>query len=142
MEEQDKVEEDEEEDDEEEDAAEAAAVNHVIVARFNWSGVRSAARWREDAADRGAKKGATGGRRGFVRVATRIRQSRGCTRRTVARAGAASAPPATPSRMETHLWSVPAGRGPPLALTGRILSLSLPLPLPLHALTYPNTSVC
>lgn len=45
-----------------------------------------------------------GGGRGFVRVARRIRQSRGRMRRTVARAGAASAPPATPSRMDTHLW--------------------------------------
>ena len=50
-------------------------------------------------------EGGGGGRGGgFVRVATRIRQSRGRARRTVARAGAASAPPATPSRMDTHLW--------------------------------------
>ena len=61
------------------------------------------------------EKEGTGEReRGFVRVARRIRQSRGCTRRIVARAVAASAPPATTPRhrigYHTHtLVGIPAG---------------------------------
>lgn len=87
-------------------------MNHVIAARFNWSGVRSAVRWREDERQTGREKEGKGERRGFVRVATRIRQSRGCTRRTVARAGAASAPPVTPSRMGTHTCGNSCGTWP------------------------------
>lgn len=37
-----------EEPEEEEDVAADAALNHVIVERFNWSKARSVPRWRED----------------------------------------------------------------------------------------------
>lgn len=91
-------------------------LNHVIVERFNWSGARYALRWREDeitreekGIQRGTKgtEGMTGEvreeRTAFVRVATWIRRrDREVPRKSVARAGAVSAPPATPSRMETY----------------------------------------